>query len=91
MKDVLPSPDAPYLLMLDGIEQACWDMVQKAGIYASRFLADDDMEKLWQIFNRLSISGSYTKNGPVAKSHDVNWFVAKMVADIGGIYEILYQ
>ena len=85
MKDTLRSPDAPYLLMADGIEKACWDIVQKAGIYASHFLTDDDMKKLWQMFNRLCVDGSYTKDGPVATSADVNWLVVKIMADVGGM------
>ena len=91
VKNTLQCPEVPYLLVADNVEQACWGIVHKTGIYASANLIADDIKKLWQMFNRLSVEGSYTKDGPVVKSADVNWLVAKIMADTAGMDVIFYS
>jgi Ca2+-binding EF-hand superfamily protein len=73
----LKAPSAPFNMVLDEIETACWGMCR--GIYESEALNTDDIERLWYMFNRLCVPGTYP---PTASVSDVDWFFTMVAKNL---------
>jgi len=69
--------------VIERIEQTCWDVVEEAEKYSSPNLVTEDVKKLWQIFNRVSLKGSYTESGPTTEPDEINWLMEKIAANLG--------
>ena len=81
--NTLRAVDAPINLMLEQMEETCWEIVKAADIYSSDHLQNKELSQLWQVFNRLTNSGSYTDNGPIAGKQQVNWLFEEVAKILG--------
>ena len=83
VENTIRAPGAPRHLLGEKIEQACWEIVEEEETYNSQHLVTEDVKKLWQIFNRVSLSGSYSEKGPMTDAEEINWLMEKMAANLG--------
>ena len=75
----------PFAKFIHEIELLCWEQCQAS--YTKKTILDkygdaDMVFRLWQMFNRLSIEGSFP---PVMMKSEVVWFIERLVAEVPGV------
>lgn len=80
VKNVLGLPEVPYAVLQEAIEAECWKICRPQYVSILKSLDQEDIRKLWQIFNRLALECVFP---PVLSKTECLWLMERISNSLG--------